>query len=739
MLRNLLSTSFSVLLVWPFALGQVSLPSGQNPATSTIRSSAHEVLLDLVVRDKHHRPVTNLRPEEIEVYEDGVAQKILAFHPIEGAEEIKTERDAARNTSSTPTPGATSPPSITPLHQLNFVAVVFGDIAPLHLEFAREAVQEFLKSENLPNTYVSIYRVGRTLTVARFYTDDKELLAKSVDSVAKGVHTEDGLGTNAAVVASAYSSLQASANNLLNSPNVDQATQDAVRNALLNPLPTIARDPLFARNASSQDASFVLGSAILAQAQIENGIRFAGSLSEGMSTIDSLREIVRGQENLPGRKLVLYLSDGLTLPLNRRDAFDNLISYANRAGVAFYAVDTRGLNLDDSMMRSLAEQERTGALSSSTKSDPFNGVKEDDSVQLTVVNNRQLTMRDLAESTGGFAVTDTNEIALPMQRVMEDIRFHYELAYSPANPNYDGRFRKITVKIQRPKVTVQTRKGYFALPDLNGQPLQSFEAAALNAINSGPSSKNPPYRLAVMKFRPYSKAVEHQVAFEVPLSGLHVVSDKKTGKAQVRISLFAVIRDSNGEIVAKIGRELSRERGDLSATQPSTDQILYAEPVVLPPGHYRIDAAVTDEPSAEISIKRLAFFVAPARDFGLSSLALVKGHEDRSPSSSLEPVGITNSQLVPTLTDSVAPGKAIDLFFVLYPQSDSQESPKVVLHMLHDGKELVRKPLELPHPDPDGSIPMRLRFRPAQGQCDIFVVAQQGKLAAESSLSVKVE
>lgn len=738
MVRNRPCAVWTLAFVASFASGQASSPNLQSQTAPTIRSSAREVLLDLVVRDKHHRPITNLRPDEIEVSEDGVPQKVHVFHAIQGAEELQTERDVSRSASADTTGSNHSTASVTSLHQLNFVAVVFGDIAPLNLEFARQAVQEFLKSDNLPNTYVSIYRLGRTLTVARFYTDDKDVLAKSVDSIAKGLHTDDGLGTQAAVVGGAYSSLQAIASNLLSLPNTTLATQDAVRNALLNPLPTIARDPLFARDASSQDASFVLGNAILAQAKLENGIRFAASLSEGMNTIDSLREVVRGQESLPGRKLVLYLADGLTLPMNRRDAFENLLSYANRAGVAFYAVDTRGLNIEDPMMRSLAEQERTGAISSSQTSNPMTGVKEDDSIQLTVVNNRQLALRELAESTGGFAVTDTNEIALPMQRVMEDIRFHYELAYSPANPNYDGHFRKITVKVQRPKVTVQTRKGYFALPDLNGQSLQPFEAAALNAINSGTSSQVPPYRLAVMKFRPYANAVEHQVTFEVPISSLRAVEDKTTGNARARISLFAVVRDANGEVVSKIGRELTRELANPSGA--AKDQILYAEPVVLAPGHYRIDAALTDEQSGETSVKRLAFFVAPTKDFGLSSLELVKSREAASSRMPLESVPATSAQIVPTLADSVASGNVVDLFFVLYPQrADSHDVPKVVLQMLHDGKEFVRKPLELPSPDADGSIPVRLRFSPEQGQCDIFVIAQQGKLVAQSSLSVKVE
>jgi hypothetical protein len=52
-----------------------------------------------------------------------------------------------------------------------------------------------------------------------------------------------------------------------------------------------------------------------------------------------------------------------------------------------------------------------------------------------------------------------NQIAQPMQRVMEDIRTHYELSYAPKSTVYDGHFRRIEVKLKRPKLTVRTRKG----------------------------------------------------------------------------------------------------------------------------------------------------------------------------------------------------------------------------------------------------------------------------------------
>src|SRR4051812_38023264 len=97
MVRNLLRNPLSLLCMCLFASGQASSPNTQGQNTTTIRTSAHEVLLDLVVRDKHHRPITNLRPEEVEVSEDGVPQKVQAFHTVQGAEQLQEEREGIKN------------------------------------------------------------------------------------------------------------------------------------------------------------------------------------------------------------------------------------------------------------------------------------------------------------------------------------------------------------------------------------------------------------------------------------------------------------------------------------------------------------------------------------------------------------------------------------------------------------------------------------------------------------------
>jgi VWFA-related protein len=744
--RTVLVIALTALVAPSALLCQNNSPAAVEPERSVIHTTTREVLLDLVVRDKHHHPVSDLRPEEVEIYEDGIRQTPRVFRNIQGHEQLETERTAAgTGASAEPARSGAAPHPLNSMRQVNFVSVVFAEIAPLNLEFARLAVQEFLKSDNLPNTYVTIYRLDRSLSVIQPYTTDKGTLAKAVDAATKGLKGSSESTLSALVTDSVVASMTATAENILAQPGTSAATAQAIQNALSNPIPGIIKDPLFTANAASQDASFTLGAALLIQADMVRGLRFATSLSNGMDAMDSLHQLVTSEEKLPGRKVVLYLADGLQFPVNRRDAIDNLISHANRSGVSFYTIDTRGLNMEDPSMQALAMQRRTAAESSAQKVDPVNGHFEDDDVALTAVASPQLAMRELAESTGGFAVTNTNEISLPMQRMMEDIRTHYELAYSPTSTNYDGHFRKIEVRISRPKTTVQTRSGYYAVPDLNGEPLQPFELLALNAMNADPAPVEFPYQVSAMKFRPQENAVEYEVAFEVPLAGIKAVADRKTGDLLVRAALVAFIHDSTGEIVKKVSRELVRKVPGADAALLQSDRILYAEPVALQPGHYVIDTAVTDEQTGKTSAKRVSVFVDPGKNLSLSSLGLVRRFDPLTgPRNPQSPFELDNGRVTPTLADSVAPGSPVSLYFVVYPPKatagkETGEETKVTLELLRDGKEIARKPLNLAQPGPDGSIPMLVHLTPGKGQCDVLVTARQGTSVAESTLSVRIE
>src|SRR5438128_1651845 len=119
--RSALAIALNSWVACPLLLGQTASPSKTGQQTPVIRAIRREVLVDLVVRDKHHRLVTDLRPEEVEVYEEGVLQKVSAFRGVAGVEQLETERDIAKRESSAQPDTSSLVNPVASLRQLNFV------------------------------------------------------------------------------------------------------------------------------------------------------------------------------------------------------------------------------------------------------------------------------------------------------------------------------------------------------------------------------------------------------------------------------------------------------------------------------------------------------------------------------------------------------------------------------------------------------------------------------------------
>src|SRR3712207_3718184 len=84
-------------------------------------------------------------------------------------------------------------------------------------------------------------------------------------------------------------------------------------------------------------------------------------------------------------------------------------------------------------------------------------LKSGDTAENSLRMNVQGTLDDLASSTGGFLIANTNDFLKGMQRVSTDISTYYPLSYAARARKYDGSFRAITVKFSRPGLAAQTR------------------------------------------------------------------------------------------------------------------------------------------------------------------------------------------------------------------------------------------------------------------------------------------
>ena len=153
-----------------------------------IRSSAREVLLDVVVRNGHGHLVTDLKPSEIAVYEDGVRQNVRAFRLVAGSEvRIEDEKQAAEARAAgagLPGTNAARPP-FNPLRTVNVVCLILNDLNPETRAVAFDAARKFVNEELRPNTFIGVFSLDSSgLRPVYPFSNKRERLLKAVELAA---------------------------------------------------------------------------------------------------------------------------------------------------------------------------------------------------------------------------------------------------------------------------------------------------------------------------------------------------------------------------------------------------------------------------------------------------------------------------------------------------------------------------------------------------------------------------
>ena len=115
----------------------------------------------------------NLKPGDIEIYEDGVRQQVLSFRLVPGRDERRKEKEA--ECPSRPTAGKS-----LPLREVNTVCIVFHNIDPVTRPHAIEVVKEFIKSNLPPETYIGIFNLNETLIPVHEFTKNRDELLQSI-------------------------------------------------------------------------------------------------------------------------------------------------------------------------------------------------------------------------------------------------------------------------------------------------------------------------------------------------------------------------------------------------------------------------------------------------------------------------------------------------------------------------------------------------------------------------------
>src|SRR5439155_27219204 len=179
--------------------------------------------------------------------------------------------------------------------------------------------------------------------------------------------------------------------------------------------------------------------------------------------------------------------------------------------VTFYSVDTRGVMVSAQTAAARGQLNGAARASASTMTQTSGAVTKDqvmssDNAETSGRANVQEPIRDLAESTGGFLIGDSNDLRVPLRHVNEEIGSYYEVSFNPGIQNYDGSFRKIAVSANRKDLIIHARDGYVALPpEARGAGVQPFEVPLLKLLSGGQTFGDVKFRAGAVVLQPKSQ------------------------------------------------------------------------------------------------------------------------------------------------------------------------------------------------------------------------------------------
>ncbi|HAF12094.1 MAG TPA: hypothetical protein DCK99_00070 [Blastocatellia bacterium] len=660
-----------------FVAGQSQSKSEpQNPDTIVVEKS--EVVLDAVVRDKKGRPVTSLSASDFEIYEDGARQQITSFRLVtRGAVKTGEQRPMPQPTKTAKATTAIPLPAVE--NRPGAVALVFDRLSPADARArAHVAALAYIAQGLGPNDYVGVFRIDQSLIEVQTFTNDAQLIRKAIDQVA-------------VTGGSVYTSGEGEIAKLWEiHDQLERLGEAASFDMVFNEM----------RLRTAEDFE-----------RIERD-------QQGYATPNSLLALINGMSTLPGRKALVLFSEGLAIPPSAAARFRSVISNANRANVSIYTVDAAGLRAESSDAETAKAIARIGstrlgqAMSAEDPSGPGSHpmTRDLERNEDLVRKNPEGTLHYLASETGGTSISSTNDPGPRLRQVNEDLHSYYLLSYSPRNPDYDGRFRQINLRVTHSGMDVQARKGYYALRESYDSTVLEYEAPALAILGGKSVTDAFQTHCAAFSFPEPTRPGLVPVVVEVPAGAINFLVDNAKTKYNADFSIVVLIRDQAGRVARKLSTHylLNGPYDKLDAALNGS--ILFYKETQLAPGRYSVSSIVYDALAKQSSTSAANVIVPTAEknSLQLSSIVLVKNGERFSSANKQASrlFRFNDALLYPNLGEPVSKSETNELttFITAYGPPGEASAPKLVLEILQSGRTVGRLYNDLPAPDQTGRI-----------------------------------
>ena len=620
------------------------------------------VNIDVIVKDKKGKYVSDLKAEDFVVTENGQPQKIQFFE----APLLNTEaRQAVEAGVVEPSAPAAAP--------RNYVSLVLDfqstDIA--NLKRVREGAIKYVRERMTDADAVAVLTVTHGLQLVQTFTQDKARLIAALEHLdaapdSKNFEQRD-IGENIA--------------NLRNELNGAPETPGNINSPA----------------GGSAMARVMIMRRVLAQF-IQ--LRTALSLQQARPVLAALAALAEGLRPIPGKKTLVLFSQGFVTPAVLDWQVQSTIDIANRANVAIYIIDSAGLRAgapDGSYIPTTplggiaggSQEQRIRAVGGETV---FDYARQEGQAREYDILYR------LSGDTGGKFLKGNNDIGLGLERINEEIQARYTLAYRSTNQNFDGSFRKVKIEVRRPDVQIMSRNGYYAIPPEEIVLLSPADKKLLASFNEAQSNPGLPLFVSLTQFRGRGGLYTVPLAIELPPAA--VKFERKGDKRLLQLEVLGVLKAGSERVVSRLGGNFDVNLNVDDYNQILNNNIFYRQDLILASGEYTLDLIVRDKQSGKIAARREQFVLPEAEaEFAATPVVLSRYVEAASqlPPNPADPpdVFVHGKQVIrPSAARQFKPGDNLIMFLAVYNAANSPETGKplvrVTVRLMKDGQPATK-------------------------------------------------
>ncbi len=526
------------------------------------RIAVDVVNVEVYVTDKHGEPVTDLTRDDFEITEDGRPVEVVNFFHVSGGR-ATTEPPAAMPVPSPAerdavvVPGRLEPSTRAVPESQRLHLIVFIDnfhIHPLNRNRVFVRLRAFLRKVVKPGDEVMVASYDRSLHIRHPFTGDPDLVTDNLRELEK-----------------------------LTGSAVARESERAAALKAIYEAKTLREAESRAREFS--DAGF----------------------HELKLAVAALSEMVDSLAGLPGRKMLLHVSDGLPMvpgqdlyqAIQQRFAdmsalgqaiswdmsrqFNRLISRANSNRTSFYTIDAGGLRVQSGM-----GAENPTVNSPYVVSGTIDGVRR---------RNLQATLVQMAGQTGGQSIINTNDVSAGLERFARDFDNYYSLGYrAPAADR--GRYHKIEVRLRTKTAgrRLRHRDGY---RDKSIETRMSDGVAAylVHGYQTNPLGVS----IDVGQQSPgEDDLINVAIRIRVPMAKLVLLPRADVHVGRLRLYFGAVDKKGRDAELQELPFELRIPTSSLEVARQ--DEVVRVINATMRPGDQKLVVAVRDEISEEKSI-----------------------------------------------------------------------------------------------------------------------------------------